>query len=77
MTIVLRTVIPLVLSVTGIHIFPSQVSRAQLIIQGKTGYMFRLKQAIIRPVTRTLKNAVLIDMVTKTNKRTQVYESVL
>jgi len=31
------------------------VSHTQLIIQGKVGYMFQLKQAIIRPIPRTIK----------------------
>jgi hypothetical protein len=36
-----------------ILVFPS--SHTQLIIKGKIGYMFRLEQAIIRSITRTLE----------------------
>ena len=44
------------LSITDIFLFPS--SYTQLTILGKIGYMFRLEQAIVRPVTRILKRKI-------------------
>jgi hypothetical protein len=41
------------------HIYLFQIGRTQLKINGKTGYIFRLKQAVIGPITRALKGKLL------------------
>jgi hypothetical protein len=49
--------------------FLFQVVRTQLKIKGKTGYIFRLKQVIIGPITRILKGKLLeleTDVICKT-----------
>jgi len=45
-----------VLPVTNMFLFPS--SYTQLTIQGNISYMFRLEEAIIRPINETIKKKV-------------------
>jgi hypothetical protein len=52
-------------------IFLSPSSHTQLKIQGKICYIFRLEQAIIRPITETLKRKKLLKL--QAGERSQIF----